>query len=206
MKIIALSGGVASGKNFIANIFKKEFNSNIFDADKIVHKILKSNKEAFLQIKEKFQDCIQNDEINRKILGKIVFNDKKKLKILEEIIHPLVKKNYQDFLNKSKKNKLEFIILNIPLLLEKQGYDYDFLIAIIADFKIRKNRFIKRELKKNKQNKNQEIVKNLEEKFENIAKNQISDKKRIEKADFTINGNSTKNEITQILKDFIKKI
>ncbi len=200
MKIIALSGGVASGKNFIANIFKKEFNSAVFDADKIVHKILKSNKEAFLQIKEKFQDCIQNDEINREILGKIVFNDKKKLKILEEIIHPLVKKNYQNFLQKAKKNKVEFIILNIPLLLEKQGYDYDFLIAIIADFKIRKNRFIKRELKKNKQNKN------LAEKFENIVKNQISDEKRTKEADLIINSDSTKNEITQILKDFVQKI
>jgi len=82
MKIIGLTGGVASGKNFIADLFAKK-GALIFDADKEVHDILVNDHEALSLINQTFPTAIINDQVDRKSLGKIVFNDEKKLKLLE---------------------------------------------------------------------------------------------------------------------------
>ena len=94
MKIIGLTGGIAAGKNFVSEIFSKE-GAWIFDADKESHKILEENQEIISLVIEKFPQAAQNNKICREILGKIVFGDAKNLKILEEIIYPNVRKNYQ---------------------------------------------------------------------------------------------------------------
>ncbi len=205
MKIIALSGGVASGKNFISNIFK-EFGVKEFDADKIVHEILENDKNAIKEIAKNFENVIINSKVNRKNLGLQVFQNKEKIKILENIIHPKVRKKYEELLEKSKKDNQKAIILNIPLLLEKGGYEYDYLIAVIVELKVRKQRFVKRELKKIDDNKNKEIIKSLEDKFENIVKNQILDEERVKKADFILDGNVKKEDLQEKIKNILSSI
>jgi len=101
MKIIGLTGGIASGKNFVAEILAKK-DAAIFDADKEVHKLLESDKSTILEVSKKFSQSFIDKKINRKILGEIVFSPgekgAKKLKILEKIIHPKIRKNHLEFL------------------------------------------------------------------------------------------------------------
>ncbi len=141
-------------------------------------------------------------EINRQILGKIVFGDLQKLAILEEIIHKKVKEKYQNFLENCKKNNEKIIVLNIPLLLENDGYKCDYIVAIIADVEIRKQRFIKREmlLKKN------ETEENLAEKFDKIVSKQMPDEARISKANFIINSDKNKDDVKMQVEEILKKI
>lgn len=96
MKIIGLTGGIASGKNFIAEIFAKN-GAVIFDADVEVHKLLESDKSTIEEVINSFPESFIEQKINRKILGKIVFSNSKKLEILEKILHPKVRKKYQSF-------------------------------------------------------------------------------------------------------------
>lgn len=201
MKIIGLSGGVASGKNLTAKAFAKN-GAVIFDADKEVHEILKSDEEAISLIKRHFPDSLINGEISRQILGKIVFGDLQKLKILEEIIHKKVRKKYQEFSENAKKNNEEIIILNIPLLLEKEGYKCDYTIAIIADKEIRKQRFIKREML----SKKNESEKDLAEKFDRIVNKQMDDQARTSKADFVIDSSGSKDEVNLQVEKILQKI
>jgi dephospho-CoA kinase len=199
MKIIALSGGIAAGKNHVAEIFA-DFGGAVFDADKVNHEIL-LRPEIIQKIAEIFPKAVENGKINRQKLGKIVFSDKEDLAKLEKITHFEIRKKYQEFLQDAQDKKAKFLVLNIPLLLEKAGYEYDYLVAIIADNNLRKKRYIEREMNKNA-NLNKQI---LEQKFDDIAAHQALDEKRIEKADFVIKNNGdVKSDVQKILDHILK--
>ena len=203
MKIIGLTGGIASGKNFVSEIFKKN-GAAVFDADKEVHKLLKSDKSTFDEVLEKFPQAIISKKIDRKILGKIVFADGEKLKILEKIIHPKVRKKYQEFLKISRHQEKEFAVLNVPLLLESKAYKCDKIVAVITSKTLQKQRFLEREKEKYPQNFFAEIG-NLEKKFEQIHSKQVSNLERKRSADFVINNDGSKlqtiKQVKKILRD-----
>lgn len=201
MKIIGLTGGVASGKNFVAEWFLK-FGIPVFDADNEVHKIFASNRQILEEIRKIFPDAIEENQINRKKLGKIVLNHRGNLTILENLIHPLVREKENEFIRQSRIKGHKLVILNIPLLLEKKDYDRcDKIIVVITPKIIQKYRFIKRAKEKNKK----ESIINLASKFEQIAQNQLPNSQKKKLADFTIyNGLSKSFTFKQIKKIYQK--
>ena len=127
---IAIVGNIASGKSTVEKIIQDK-GYQVFDTDIIAHKILENNKDV-----EKFFQT--ND---RKELAKIVFSDPEKLKLLESIIHPLVKQELKNIFAKDYK----VVFVSVPQLFEA-GFEklFDKIIYITADEKIRKDRLIKR--------------------------------------------------------------
>jgi dephospho-CoA kinase len=204
MKIIGLTGGIASGKNFVAEIFAQN-GAAVFDADKEVHKLLELDKSTILEVKKNFPESFVAGKIERKILGKIVFADAQKLKILEKILHPKVRKKYQEFLDAARKEKKKIVVLNIPLLLETQGYECHKILAIIVSPSIQKKRFLARAKKNNPQNFTAER-KILEKIFEQIHAKQISNLERKFKADFVVNSGISKKETEAQVKKIIAEI
>ncbi len=204
MKIIGLTGGIASGKNFVAEILAKK-DAAIFDADKEVHKLLESDKSTILEVSKKFSQSFIDKKINRKILGEIVFSDAKKLKILEKIIHPKIRKNHLEFLKAAKKSAKKIAVLNIPLLLEKEGYECDIIVAVIASKALQKKRFLARCKKQNPKNFTKE-KKNLAEKFEQIYSKQANNSERKKAADFVINNNLSKVDTARQVKEILNVV
>ena len=96
MIIVGITGSVASGKNFIAKIFEK-FHFAIFDADLEISNIL-SEEEIIIKINDCFSELNDNKSINKKLLAEIVFSNKEKLKLLEEITHPALFQKYQNLM------------------------------------------------------------------------------------------------------------
>ncbi len=201
MKIIGLTGGIASGKNFVAGIFVQN-GAAVFDADKEVHKLLELDQSTIAEVKKKFHESFVAGKIERKILGKIVFADAEKLKILEKILHPKVRKKYQEFLEVAQKEKKKIAVLNIPLLLETESYKCDKILAIIAAPSIQKKRFLARAKKNNPRNFAAE-KKNLEKKFEQIRAKQISNSERKLRADFVVNSGVSKKKTEQQVNKII---
>lgn len=199
MKIIGLTGGIASGKNFVAEAFAKK-GAVVFDADVEVHKLLQSSKSTIQKVRDFFPESFVNKKIDRKILGKIVFSNTKKLDVLEKILHPEVRKIYQKFLQKARKEKNKIIILNIPLLLERQGYECDYIIAILVSKKVQKERFLQREKKKNPQ----AITSELNKKFKQIIGNQLSNAERKKAANFVIKNSSSKAETLKQVEEILR--
>lgn len=199
MKIIALSAGIAAGKNYIADIFV-EFGAEVFDADKVAHELM-AKQDVIALVAKAFPEAIVDEVIDRGILAKIVFADEDALHELEEIIHPLVRKKYQDFLIEARGKGLDFVVLNIPLILEKLGYEYDYLLAIITDFEVRKRRFVARELQKKPEN-----VLDLEEKFAKIVACQLDDEKRLELADFVLDGGAERSVLRRGVEEILGRI
>jgi len=202
MKIIGLTGGIASGKNFIAEIFANN-GAAIFDADEEVHKLLESDKSTIEEVKKFSPESFVEHKINRKILRKIVFSNSEKLEMLEKILHPKVRKKYQSFLDKSKKEGRKMVILNIPLLLEKKGYECDKIIAVISTKSIQRERFLVR-TKESYPETFSEEKENLRKQFEKIFLKQTTNKDRKKAADFVINNIKSKDFAISQVKNLIK--
>ena len=113
---IGLTGGIASGKTTVCNLFK-DLSVEIIDADVISHELSKKGGAAFEEIIEAFEDeIIGNDgELDRKKLRSIVFNDNTKKKILEGIIHPKVLLSINE---KIKASQSDYLIISVPLMIE----------------------------------------------------------------------------------------
>ncbi len=122
MIVIGLTGSIATGKSFVADIFKEK-NMAVFDSDFEVAKLLES-QEVINLIKNcsKLSLAILDNKVDKKLLSKTVFNDKEALVSLEKILHPLVEKEAQDFIKSKELDKI--IVLEIPLLFEKNYKKY----------------------------------------------------------------------------------
>ena len=89
---IALTGGIATGKSTVCNILKL-YGFSIIDADEISHKVLEEQKEKIAKIFGK--EYIKDNKVDRVALGKLIFSDKNSKKLLENLLHPLIKKTIE---------------------------------------------------------------------------------------------------------------
>jgi len=187
-KIIGLTGGIGSGKTTIANHFRVA-GIPVYIADDEARKIMQS-EEIIEEIKKKFGTAIfENDILNREKLAQIVFNDPEKLKLLNAIIHPAVKKHFQNWILNHKNSP--FIIYEAAILFESGSYkDCDKIITVTALLESRIQRVIKRD-----NTTREQILKRIDA--------QWNDDKRIAKSDFVIENNTpeiAKFEVDKILK------
>ncbi|MCK4796667.1 MAG: dephospho-CoA kinase [Spirochaetes bacterium] len=121
--IIGLTGLYCSGKSTIAKILKDKYGFFIIDIDKIGHQALEEKKDEIIKAFGKL--ILNNNKIDRKKLGYIVFKKKQKLKLLDSIVHPLMIKRVKEIINNTKEKK---ICINAALLLEMK---LDWLCKII---------------------------------------------------------------------------
>ena len=106
---IALVGEIGSGKSFISNLF----GFPVFDADKVVSKIYDEDKSVYKKLKKKLPTFFNSFPVKKNDLIKSISKNKKNIKIISNIVHPIVRKHLQKFLKKNKKRKV--VILDIPL-------------------------------------------------------------------------------------------
>ena len=187
---VGILGSVASGKSYVANIFR-EIGFNIFSADNEVVNIYKNNKIVNKKISKFFKLKLYKGKIKKQELRDSLKKNPNKFRFLNRIIHPIVRKKLVLFLSRFKKNKLA--VLDVPLLVENKMFNFvDILILV----KTRSKSFLSR-IKKRK---------NLDKQFLNILKKQQANEKIKENyADFIIY-NSSKNKVKLQVKNIIGKI
>ena len=187
-KTIAITGGIGSGKSTFCSKLK-ERGFKIHSSDEQVAKIYKNPEKKFVTYLRTIglSKSISKKNIDKKIISKIIFENKQIKKKLELYIFKIVRKKRSDFIKKEKQKKTKLIFIDIPLLfennLEKQ---FNKVISIIASKRVR----LKRLKKTRKMTENQ---------FKNITRTQTSDVIRKKKSDYVIYNNST-------LKDYKIKI
>jgi len=137
--IIGITGGVASGKSVVAEFFN-HMDVPVINADKIGHEILQIEK-----IKDQIIACfgeaiLENGEIKRKKLGKIVFHDMRKLHQLNAIVHPMLIK---DIITRIEQNTEPIIAIDAALLLQWNMNEIcDIVILVTAPENIRIERIV----------------------------------------------------------------
>ena len=156
---IGIVGEIGSGKSFVARLFKYP----IFNADREVKLIYSKNIECFRKIKKKFPNFINSFPVKKKELIALIKSDKKNLKKISSIVHPIVRVRMKNFLKKNAKSKM--VILDIPLLIENNLNNKDDVIIFV---KSNPKKILER-LKK-RPNFNKIIIKNLRENQANLLK------------------------------------
>jgi dephospho-CoA kinase len=140
---IGITGSIGSGKTTVCKILET-LNVPVYYADDRSKYLLANNDEVKQQLVDSFGSSIFiNNNLDRTALAGIVFSDRDKLKKLEGIVHPAVKK---DFKNWAEKQSATYVIKEAALLLEAgTNKDLDKLITVTAPLEIRIQRALSRD-------------------------------------------------------------
>ncbi len=188
MRRIGILGDIGSGKSY----FSRLLGYPRFDADHEVKKIYKNNRKVFLKIKREFPQIISSFPLNKLELSKVILENKNNIKKINKIVHKEVRKKLINFMKKNKKK--DFVVLDIPLLLEnKINKKDDILIFIEA----KKKDIIKYLSKRSNFNKNL---------FRSLKEFQLPLERKKNKSDFIIKNYYKRNNFQKYIKLIKKKI
>ena len=175
MLIVALTGGIGSGKSTVGQIFA-QLGATVIDSDQLARDVLERGSVGFNEVVAKFGDGIlKSGEIDRQILASLVFKDATKRNELEQITHPLIRKAFTKVVSSASPDSI--VINQIPLLVEsKHDYKFDHIITVSASESIRSERLIKRGLT-NEQIKQRMAAQATDQMREDIADSVIMNEK-----------------------------
>jgi len=145
MLIVALTGGIGSGKTMVGEIFA-ELGALVVDSDQLAREVVERGSKGFDLIVTEFGDeILKNGDLDRTALASLIFKDPNKRAKLEEITHPLIRQSFAKIVSSAGSDSI--IINQIPLLVEsKHDYRFDHVITISAPENIRTERLLKRGL------------------------------------------------------------
>jgi dephospho-CoA kinase len=145
MLIVALTGGIGSGKTMVGEIFA-ELGALVVDSDQLAREVVERGSKGFDLIVTEFGDeILKNGDLDRAALASLIFKDPKKRAKLEEITHPLIRQSFAKVVSSAGNDSI--IINQIPLLVEsKHDYKFDHIITISVPNEIRTERLLKRGL------------------------------------------------------------
>lgn len=144
--VIGLTGGIASGKSTVSTMLK-ELDISVIDADVEARLAVQKGEPAYAKIIEVFSHGIllPNEEIDRQKLGSIIFHNAEKRKLLNEIVHPEVRKRMTRQIEEANQNQEELVVLDIPLLFEsKLTYMVDKTLLVYVDRSVQLQRLMER--------------------------------------------------------------
>ncbi|HEU5464531.1 MAG TPA: dephospho-CoA kinase [Candidatus Binatia bacterium] len=147
MKLVGLTGGIASGKSTVAEIFRR-LGAAVVDADRLAREVVQPGQDALQAIVEEFGSrVLQPDRsLNRQKLRQIIFNDTTARRKLESIIHPRVRALAEARFREHDRAGAEVVIYEVPLLFEGGLHEWlrpVVLVACSAD--LQKRRLIERD-------------------------------------------------------------
>lgn len=173
MILYGLTGSIGMGKSTAAKLLRS-MSIPVFDSDASVHALLEKGGAGVAPVLDAFPDCVGEHGIDRKKLGRIVFNDGAARKRLEGILHPLVRQAADRFIKKMERLDVPCAVLDIPLLFES-GWDrrVDYTIVVSAPAFLQRQRVLSR-------------AGMSEELFEKILESQMPDEEKCQRADFIV--------------------
>lgn len=192
--VVGLTGGIASGKSTVSSILIEK-GITVIDADIEARLAVEMGEEAYNEIVRHFGDevLLADRSIDRGKLGSIIFHNQEKRFILNNIVHPAVRKRMIVKKEKAIANGKKLIIMDIPLLFESKLTSLvDRTLLVYVDETIQLERLMKR----NQLSKEDAIAR---------IRSQMPLKEKIQLADAVINNNGTIEETKKQLVDILKK-
>ena len=181
--IIGLTGGIGSGKSAAGIEFEK-LGITVIDADEIAQKASLKNSKAYKEIVEYFGSSIldNSQNIDRRKLRNIVFNNDEQKKKLEQILHPAIREDISFAISNSKS---PYTIIMVPLIYETNSKDnYNRILVIDCDEDIQISRAVTRDGAS-------------EEDIKKIINSQATKKERLSIADDVISNNSSIEKLSE---------
>ena len=195
MKKIAITGKIGTGKSVLLNQFKF-LGYKTYSSDQMVKDLYAKDKHVINEIRKLNPNLILNKKIRFDELSNKAFKEPSFLLKLEKIIHPRLHHIRSRIIKENQINRninRNIIVFEVPLLFEKKlQNDFDLVILLKCQNYLQIERVLKRE------NMNKE-------KFENINKKFISERKKIILSDYVINSGIGRNHTMSKIKELIKK-
>ena len=181
--LVALTGGIASGKSTVAQLFAQH-GAVVIRADDLAREVVAKGGRAYDQVVAHFGNQIltADGQVDRTKLAAIVFNEPSELTALEEITHPAVQAQLASRM--ADIDSRQIVIYEVPLLIEKNLFNkFDKSIAVIADLEMRAQRAQERGLDPAD--------------FYARVENQTSDEQRRKSVDIVIENNGDLSQLAQ---------
>ncbi len=171
--LVGLTGSIGMGKTETAKMFAR-LGIPVYDADAAVHALYEPGGAAVEAIAAAFPGAVRGGRVDRAALSQAVTADRAALRRLEAIVHPLVAREQQAFLEKSAAAGAEMVVLDIPLLFESGGHArMDAVVVVSAPHDVQRARVLAREGM-------------TEDKLDHILARQMPDAEKRAKAHFVI--------------------
>ncbi|CAK1738589.1 dephospho-CoA kinase [Vibrio crassostreae] len=190
--IIGLSGGIASGKTTVANLFNEHFNIDIVDADIVAREVVALGSDGLKQITEHFGESIllEDGTLNRSRLRELIFSNPKEKQWLNDLLHPMIREKIDSDLSKITS---PYGLLVAPLLVENQMQgmtDRVLIVDVPAEVQIERTM--------SRDNVSREQV-------ASILKSQASREQRLAVADDVIKNHTKNQELLPQITDLHQK-
>ena len=191
MLLVALTGGIGSGKSLAGEYFS-QLGAIVVDSDQLARDVVERGTPGFDEVLTRFgDDILTNGEIDRKKLGSIVFSNPGLLAELEAITHPRIQAAFAEVVESAGES--DIVINQIPLLVETGGVDrFDRVVVILSDLENRVKRLQARGLTL------QEINRRIDA--------QVSDEERVEVADFIIENNGSADDLLREVEETFNEL
>lgn len=180
MTVLGLTGSLGVGKTTIANFFA-DCGAHVIDTDAMVHDLLKSGS-CYRKVAASFPEAVFDKKIDRNVLAEIVFKRPRKLALLENILHPAVRKEVRKKLRALASDELavKMVVVDVPLLFEAGFEDlFDVVAVVRANQSLQVDR-----LKKDCQMRRKDIMDRIHQ--------QMPQSEKLKRADFIIDNRYTK--------------
>lgn len=191
-QIIGITGGIGSGKTEVCKLFVEQHGYLHYNADIRVKELYVSNAELFEKVQKLIPEAIEYNQIIFKKLGEIVFADAQKLNALNQIIAPIIIKDFTYWVANVIHDKNQNIVLESAILTKSELIkSCHFVIYVYADEASRRNRVSERDGR-------------TKEQLNQIFKLQNNVEEFVEKSNLIINNSYNKmhllNEVVKIAK------
>ena len=186
---LGLTGGIGSGKTTVAKIFET-LGIPVYYSDFWAKNLTNSNKKIISKLKKEFGQEIYTTEkkLNKELLSKIIFSDKSKLEIVNNIIHPIVRNHFDNWVETKEKEKHKFIIKEAAILFESGAYkQVNKVITVSSKLELRIERLQNRD-----GSSKDEILKKIA--------SQMPEEEKIKRSDYIIYNNKNDMLLQQVLK------
>lgn len=190
---VALTGSIAMGKSTVSEMFRNA-GIPVFDADATVHEMYARGGRAVPMIAAHFPDAIVDGAVDRTKLSKLVLNDPDAIRMLEQIVHPLVHEEQRRFLDSARQAGVGLVLFDIPLLFEGNRTDeFDAVIVVSAPAAVQRERALARPGM-------------TCEKFESILARQLPDEEKRRRADHIISTGVSLDDTRLAVKQVISEL
>jgi dephospho-CoA kinase len=190
---LGLTGSIGMGKSTTAQLFL-ELGCDLWDADAAVHRLYSKCGAGVKALEPIIPSVIVNGAVSRDLLRNLISKDPALLKVIEQVIHPLVRQDRENF---ARDSKAQILIFDIPLLFETGSeQEFDAIACVYIDAETQKQRVLDRGAM-------------TQEQFNLIKSKQMPIEDKVKRADFVIKTDSlehAKLQVSQIVQTLKERI
>jgi dephospho-CoA kinase len=184
MLLVALTGGIATGKSVVAEILK-QLGCYIHEADNVAHQLMEPEKPAWKPLVAHYGSKILNQDktIDRTALGAIIFANKKERIFLNNLLHPLVMEKKKQIIKKLRAEGKHKIFISVAALTIEAGFRdfFDKIVVVYCDRETQLKRLVERD-------------KLTQKEAQKKIKSQMPPEEKLKVADYIINTNGSINQ------------